>query len=224
MEVVSRVDHCIVVAHMPKGLSKQKRMEGSVSPGLFETVDGGVHGLSGGVECTGGQYLDLLRVSDGVAGIDNFLSSFLQLSGEVLELGYLAFDKGVPQLLYGLVNDELVGVSRFEYALSKGVEGGLRTVARLSAQLDGEYGVAFTHCEVSPRTGVVEYEPHKFSLSFIVVSVVNGCRDTEPSVCPVFDERWSRVCVTCGMVNDFLVGAHYNDRRCRRSDALLQGW
>ena len=108
-------------------------MEDLVSPGLFESVDGGVHGLSGGGERTGSQYLDLLRVSDGGAGINDFLSGFLQLTGEVSELRYLAFDEGVSQLLYCSIDDELVRVSHFEYSLLKGIEGGLRTIARSSA-------------------------------------------------------------------------------------------
>ena len=182
MEVVSRVDHCIVVAHMPKGLSEQKRMEGSVSPGLCEAVNGGVHGLLGRGERAGSQYLNLLRMFDSEAGIDDFLLGLLQLSGEVSELGYFAFNEGVSQLLYGSIDDELVGVSRFEYAWSKGIEGGLRTIARSSTQSDGEDRVTLSHSEVGTRAGVVQYEPYKFGLSFVVIGVANGRRDAKSPV------------------------------------------
>ena len=119
-------------------------MEGSVSPGLFESVDGGVHCLSGGGERAGSEDLDLLRVSDGVASVDDFLSGFLQFSSEVPELRNFAFDEGISQLLYGSVDDGLVSVSRFEYALSKGIKRGLRAVARSGTQFDSEDGVTFT--------------------------------------------------------------------------------
>ena len=157
-------------------------MEDSIGPGLFETVDGGVHSLPGGGERAGSQYLNLLRVSDSDAGVNDLLSGFLQFSGEMPELRYLAFDEGVSQLLYGSIDDELVRVSRFEYALPKGVEGGLRTIARSSAQFDGEDGVAFAHSEVGTRTGVIKYKPYKLGFSFIVVGIANGCRDAESSV------------------------------------------
>ena len=137
-------------------------------------VNGGVHGLSGGGKRAGSQHLDLLRVSDSGTGIDGLLLGLLQLSSEVPKLRYLSFDKGISQLLYGSVDNRLIGVPRFEYALSKGIEGGLHTVARSSAQFDGENGVTFTHSEVGARTDVVEYESHKFCLPLIVVGVVDG--------------------------------------------------
>ena len=52
-------------------------MEGSISPGVFEAIDGGIHSLSRGGERTGGQHLDLLRVSDSSASVDDFLSGLL---------------------------------------------------------------------------------------------------------------------------------------------------
>ena len=104
-------------------------MEGLISSGLFETVDGGVHCLASGGERARSQHFDLLGVSDGGSGVDDLLSSFLQLSGEMSELGYLAFDKRVPQLLYCAIDDGLVRVSCFEHTLLKGVEGGLSAVA-----------------------------------------------------------------------------------------------
>ena len=111
MEVVSYIDHCFVVANMPKGLAKQKRMEGAIGSGLFETLDGSIHGLSGGCKGAGGQYLDLLCVSDFVAGVDDLLPGLLKFLDEVSKLQHLSFDEGVPQLLHGLVDDGLVGLS-----------------------------------------------------------------------------------------------------------------
>ena len=98
------------------------------------------------------------------------------------ELGHLTFNEGISQLLHGLIDDGLVDVSRLEYTLSERVERGLRPIARSSSQLDGKDGVTFTHSEVGTRTGVVEYESYKFGLPFVIVSVVDGRRDTEPSV------------------------------------------
>ena len=100
-----------------------------VGPGLFEEIDRGVHGLSGGGEGTSSQHLDLLRMSDFGAGFNDFLSGLLEFLGEVSELQHLAFDEGVPQLLYGPVDDELVRLSELEDTLAKRVKGGLRTVA-----------------------------------------------------------------------------------------------
>jgi hypothetical protein len=61
-------------------------MEGVVGSGLLETLNGGIHGLSGGGEGTAGQHLDLLCVSDFGAGVDDFLLGFEELPSEVSEL------------------------------------------------------------------------------------------------------------------------------------------
>ena len=104
-------------------------MEGAIGSGLLETFDRSVHCLTGGGESAGGQHLDLLGVSDFSASIDNLLLSLLKFLSEVSKLQHLALDKGIPQLLYGSINDELVGLSRLEDALSKRVEWGLCAVA-----------------------------------------------------------------------------------------------
>ena len=98
------------------------------------------------------------------------------------ELGHLAFNKRVSQLLYGTIDEGLVGVSHLEDPLSKRIEGGLRTVMRSSSQLDGEDGVTFSHGKVGSRTNIVDYESYEFGFPFVVVSVVDGCRDTEPPI------------------------------------------
>ena len=100
---------------------------------MFEAIDGRVHGLSGGGERASGQHLDLLGVPNCISGVDDLLSDFLQVLGEGAKLGYLAFDEGVSQLLYGAIDDGLVGMARLKYSLSEGVERGLRTIARSSS-------------------------------------------------------------------------------------------
>jgi hypothetical protein len=99
-----------------------------------------------------------------------------------------------------------------EDALPKGMKGGLRTVAGSHSQFDREYWVTLAHGEVGPRASVVEYEVHIFGLALAVVSIVNGHRDAESTVGPVFDERRPRVCVMRGVVDDNLVSTGYYDR------------
>jgi hypothetical protein len=62
---------------------------------LFEALGGSVHHLAGSGEGAGGQHFDLLRVSNFGACLDDFLTCFLELLSEVLELHHLAFDEGV---------------------------------------------------------------------------------------------------------------------------------
>ena len=193
-----------------------------VGSGLFEAFDGGVHGLAGHGEGAGSQHFNLLRVLDFGASVDDFLSGLLKLLGEVLELQHLSFDEGVPQLLYGSVDDELVRLSELEDALSKGMKGGLRTLTRSCAQFNHEYWVSFTHGEVGARAGVVEYKAYVFGLALVVVSVINGRRDAKSSIGPIFDERWPWVCVTCGIIDNILIHACYYDWGCRRSNTLRQ--
>ena len=154
-------------------------------------------------------------MSDFGAGFNDFLSGLLQLLGEVSELLYLSFDEGVPQLSYGAVDYELVGLAELEETLPKRIEGGLHPVAGLCAQLDCEHRVSFTHGEVGTRASVVEYEPHVFGLAFIVVSVINGRCDTESSVGPILDEWGSRVCISCGVIDDIVICACDYNRGCR---------
>ena len=82
--------------------------------------------------------------------------------------------------------------------------------------------MSFTHSEVSSRAGVVEYEPHVFGLALIVIGVVDGHCKAEPSVRSIFDKRGSRVHVTRRVVDDILVCTSYDDRGCRRLDAVCQ--
>ena len=107
-------------------------MEDSIRSSLFKTLDRGVDGLMSGGEGTSGQHLDLLRVSDCCLCVDNLLSGFLEFSSEVPELQHFAFDEGISKLLYGAVDDGLIGLSGFEDALPERIEGRLRTVARSS--------------------------------------------------------------------------------------------
>ena len=105
-------------------------MEDAVRSGLLEAVGGRIHCLSSGGEGAGGEYFDLLRVSDASASVDDFLSSLLEVVRKSSELLYFSFDEGVAQLLYCAIDDELIGLSRLENPLTKRVEGGLRAIAR----------------------------------------------------------------------------------------------
>ena len=186
-------------------------MEGTIGPGLLETLDGGVHGLSGSSESAAGQHFDLLRVSYFGAHVDDLLSGFEELSSEVSELSHFAFDKGVPQLLQCSVDDRLIWLPVFEDALSKGMKGGLRTVAGSRSQLDREHRMPFAHSEVSSRAGVVEYKSHVFRFAFVIVCVIDGRQDAESTVGSVLDERQPGVCITRGVVDyDFIGTGYYN--------------
>jgi hypothetical protein len=89
--------------------------------------------LSSGSEGTGSQGLYLLRMSDFGARVDDFLSSLLQLLGEVSKLQYLSFKEGIPLLSHSAVDNGLVGLPILEETLSKGIERGLRTLTRSRA-------------------------------------------------------------------------------------------
>ena len=186
-------------------------MEGSIGSRLFKTVGGGVHGLSSSGEGAGGQHFHLLGMSYFGAGIDNLLSGLLELLGEGSKLKDFSFYEGIPQLLHGSVDDELVGLSGLEDALSKGIEGGMHTVARSCLQLDCKHRMSFTHGEVCAWAGVVEYESYVFGPTLVVVGIVDGCRNAELSVGPVLDERGSWMRVTPRVVDHVLVCAGYYD-------------
>jgi hypothetical protein len=157
-------------------------MEGAVSSGLFEAVDGGVHCLAGGGEGASGQHFDSLCLSNFGTGLNDLLSDFLELLSEMSELPHLTFNEGISHLLYRSIDDGLIRVSGLEHSLTKGVEGRLRTVARSCTKLDCEHRVTFPHGEVSVWAGVVEYEPYVLGLALVVVGIVNGCGDAKPPV------------------------------------------
>ena len=199
-------------------------MEGTICPGLFETIGGCIHRLSSGGEGTGGKYFDLLRVSDASASVNDFLSGFLEILREPSKLLDFSFDEGVTQLLHRAIDDKLVGLSRLEDPLAKRVEGSLGAITRSCAQLDREYGVSFTHGEMGAGTDVVEHEVHVFGLALVIICIANGCGDAKSPVGPVLDKWWSWMCVSRVVVDDIRVGTHYYDRGSRRLDAVCERW
>ena len=211
--MVSHVDHCFVVANMPKALAKQKRVEGAVSSCLFESRGRGVHSLSSGRKGAGSQHLDLLSVLDFGSSVDDFLLRLEEFLGEVSELEHFTFDKWVFQLLYGSVDELLVRSSILEDALTKGMKGGLRTIARLRSQFDGEDRVSFSHCKVGSGACVVEYESYVFGFALIVVGIIYGRRHTESSVRLILHEGWTGVHITRGVVDEVLVHTSYHNWR-----------
>ena len=82
----------------------------------------------------------------------------------------------------------------------------------------------FPHSKVRAWAGIVEYEPYIFGLALVIVGVVNGRGDAEPSIGSVLDEQWSRMCISCEIVDDLLIRSRYHYRRCGRPDALCQRW
>ena len=144
---------------------------------LFEAIRGGIHCLSSSGEGAGGEYFDLLRVSDASASVDDFLSSLLEVVRKSSELLYFSFDEGVAQLLHGTIDDELVRLPRFEDPLAKRIEGGLGAIARSCAKFDREHRVSFAHGKVGAGADVVEHEVYVFGLAFVVVRIVDGRSD-----------------------------------------------
>ena len=186
-------------------------MEGAIGSGLFKTVGRGVHGLSSGSEGAGGQHFHLLGMSDFSAGVDDLLSGLLEFSGEGSKLKHFTFDEGVSRLLYGSVDDGLIGLSGLEDTLSKGVEGGMHTVAGSCSQLDREHRVSLSHGKVSTWTSVVEDKPYIFGPALVVVGVVDGRHNAESPVRPVFDKWGSQMHVSCRVIDHILVGTCYYD-------------
>ena len=121
-------------------------------------------------------------MSDASASVDDLLSCVLEVLRESAELLYLSFDEGVAELLYGAVDDELVGLSRLEDPLAKQIEGGLGAVARSCTKFDCEYGMSLTHSEMGARADVVEHEVYIFSLALVVVRIGDGRCDAELSI------------------------------------------
>ena len=198
-------------------------MENTIRSSLFETIRGLIHRLSSSGEGTGGKHFDLLRMSDTGTGVNDLLSGFLEVLRESSKLLYFSFDEGVTQLLYGAINDGLIGLSRFEDPLAKRIEGGLGPVAGSCAKFDREHGVSFAHGEVGARADIVEYEMYVFGLALVVVCVVDGRGNAKSPVGPVLNKWRSWVCVARRVVNNVWVGAPYYDRGSRRSDTV-QEW
>ena len=86
MEETTCVDGCFIVTDMSEALTEQVRVEGTVSSRLFESVCGGIHGLSGSSESTGGQHLNLLHMVNLGAGVDHLLLCLEEFLGEMAEL------------------------------------------------------------------------------------------------------------------------------------------
>ena len=82
--------------------------------------------------------------------------------------------------------------------------------------------MSFTHGEMGLGASVVEYEPHIFGLAFVIIGVVDGCRDTESSVRSILDKWRPWVHVTRGVIDDVLVCTSYYDRGRGRSDAVCE--
>ena len=70
-------------------------MEDAIGSGLFELLSGGIHSLSGSGESARGQSLDVLRVMNFGASVDDFLSGFKEFLGKLSELEDLSFDEWV---------------------------------------------------------------------------------------------------------------------------------
>jgi hypothetical protein len=138
---------------------------------LFEAVGGCVHSLSSGSEGADGQQFDLLRVSDASASVDDLLSCVLEVLRKSAELLHLSFDERVAELLYGAIDDELVGLPRLKDPLVERIEGGLSAVARSHTKFDCEHGMSFTHGEMGTRADVVEYKVHVFRFALIVICI-----------------------------------------------------
>ena len=187
---------------------------------MFEAVGRCVHGLSSGSEGTDGQYLDLLRVSDASASVDDLLSCVVEVLRKSAKLLYFSFDERVAKLLYGAIDDRLVRLSRLEDPLVKRIEGGLGAVARSCAEFDCEHGVSFSHGKMGAGADVIEYEVYVFGFALVVIRVVDGRRDAKPSVGPILDKGWSGVSVARSVIDDVLVGAHYHNWRSGRSNAV----
>ena len=157
-------------------------------------------------------------MSNAGAGVNDLLSCVVEVLREATELLHFSLDEGVAELLYGAIDDELVGLSRLKDPLAKRIEGSLGAFARSRPEFDREYGVSFTHGKMGTGAAVVECKVHIFGFAFVVVRVVDGCGDAESSVGPIFDKWYTGVCVARRVIDDILVGAHYYDGRSRGSD------
>ena len=116
-------------------------------------------------------------MSDTSTSVDDFLPGFLEVLCKSSELLYFSFDEGIAQLLYSVVDDALVGLSRLEDPLAKRIERGLGAIARSCAKSDREHRVSFTHGKVGAGADVVEYEVYVLGLASVVVRIVDGCID-----------------------------------------------
>jgi hypothetical protein len=104
-------------------------VEGAVGPGLFESIGGGVDGLSSGGEGARSQHLDMLGMADFGASIDDFLSSLEKFLGELSKLKNFSFDERIPKPTYSVVDELLIRLPVFKQALSEWGKRRLGTVA-----------------------------------------------------------------------------------------------
>jgi hypothetical protein len=70
-------------------------MESAIGSRLLESLGGGVYGLACGGEGTCGQRLNMLRMAYLCTSVDDFLSGFEELLGELSELENFSFDEWV---------------------------------------------------------------------------------------------------------------------------------
>ena len=105
-------------------------MEGTVGPRLLESLDRGIHRLSGSGKSACSQRLNLLGVADFSAGVDCFLSSFEKLLSELSKLEDLSFNEWIPESAHRTVDKLLVRLPILKYALPEWGEWRLGTVAR----------------------------------------------------------------------------------------------
>ena len=187
-------------------------MQDPVGSCLLEAAGGFVDSLSRGGEGADSQEFDLLCMTDAGAGVDDLLSCVVKVLREVTKLLNLSFDEGVTELLDGAVDDRLIGLPRLEDPLAKWIERGLCSIARSCPKSDRKDRVSAAHGEMSARAGVIEYKMYVFGLALVVIRVVNGSGDAEPPIGSILDERRSGMGVACVVVDDILVGTHYDDR------------
>ena len=68
---------------------------------------------------------------------------------------------------------------------------------------------------MGPGARIVEYESDVFGFALVIIGVVDGHCNAEPSVGSIFDEWRTGVHVARGVVDDVLVRTGYHDWGCR---------
>ena len=104
MEEFAPINHCLVVADMPKALAEKKGVKDAVRSGLFEPFGRGVYSLVGGGEGARGQHFDVLSMADLGACVDNFLVGFEEFLGELSKLENFSFDERVAQSSHSAID------------------------------------------------------------------------------------------------------------------------